>query len=121
MADKLFQEHEAARKAAEKKTADYNRNIADIGGKVSTDKGAKLKNCGTRIPSGPSKWKLPGGGRSTSARIGRESQGIIFCLPWGPIHLRPDRPGVSRRYLSPWGPGVSRCYLLRRLGRPGRR
>jgi len=43
MADKLFQEHEAARKAAEKKTADYNRNIADIGGKVSTDKGGKTE------------------------------------------------------------------------------
>jgi hypothetical protein len=43
MADKLFQGHEADRKAAEKKTADYNRSIADIGGKVSTDKGGKTE------------------------------------------------------------------------------
>lgn len=39
----LFTEHESARAKAERATADYNRSIADIGGKVSTDKGGKTE------------------------------------------------------------------------------
>jgi len=41
--NKLFQQHEAAKSKAERQTADFNRYIAGIGGKVSTDKGGSTE------------------------------------------------------------------------------
>ena len=43
MADKLFQQHEAARKAAEATTKRYESSSKDIGTKISTDKGGKTE------------------------------------------------------------------------------
>jgi len=34
--DKLFQGHESARKAADARTADYNKNLAELGDKTAT-------------------------------------------------------------------------------------
>ena len=43
MIDKLFQQHEAARKAAEAATKRYEQSVKDIGGKVSTGKGGSTE------------------------------------------------------------------------------
>ena len=40
MANKLFGQHESAKQAAERKTADYNRSLAELGGKTQTHKTA---------------------------------------------------------------------------------
>jgi hypothetical protein len=38
MGNKLFEQHEAAKVKAERQTADYNRSLADLGGKTQTRK-----------------------------------------------------------------------------------
>jgi len=43
MADKLFRQHEAARKAAEATTKRYESSLKDIGTKISTDKDGKTE------------------------------------------------------------------------------
>jgi len=54
MIDKLFQQHEAARKAAEAATKRHEDSIKDIGSKASTDKGGsseKLRDAHTKRSS----------------------------------------------------------------------
>ena len=43
MADKLFRQHEAARKAAAATTKRYESSLKDIGTKISTDKDGKTE------------------------------------------------------------------------------
>ena len=43
MASNLYQQHAAAKKAAEAATKRYEQSVKDTGGKVSTDKGGKTE------------------------------------------------------------------------------
>lgn len=47
MADKLFQQHEEERVKAERKTADYNRSLRDLGNETSTRKSTTEKQDAT--------------------------------------------------------------------------
>jgi hypothetical protein len=43
MANKLFEQHEAAKKADERRAADYSRTLAETGAKVQTRKSTTEK------------------------------------------------------------------------------